>query len=111
MKIDVGSKLNITAGSSITLKCGASKIYMNSGGIITITGTIITTAAAANASVVAPLTQVVGGVMLTTMGGINMMSGGICHVGAAGLASVAGGKVDVAASGTTSIKGGLITLN
>lgn len=111
MKIDVGNKLNINAGSSITLKCGASKIYMNSGGVITITGTIITTAAAANASVVAPLTQVVGGVMLTTVGGINMMSGGVCHVGAAGLASVAGGKVDVAASGTTAIKGGLITLN
>jgi hypothetical protein len=33
---------------------------MNSGGVITITGTIITVAAAANASVVAPLTQVIG---------------------------------------------------
>ena len=111
MKIDVGNKLNITAGSSITLKCGASRIYMNSGGVITISGTIITTAAAANASVIAPLTQVVGGVMLTTIGGVNMMSGAVCKVGAAGLASVSGGKVDVAASGETAIKGGQITLN
>ena len=111
MKIDVGNKLNITAGSSITLKCGASKIYMNSGGVITITGTIITTAAAANASVTAPLTQIVGGALLTTGGGINMMTGGVCKVASAGLASVSGEKVDVASSGETSIKGGLITLN
>ncbi len=111
MNVDVGNKLVMNAGSSITLKCGASKLHMNSGGVITISGTIITTAAAANASVVAPMTQVVGGVMLTTIGGINMMSGGVCHVGAAALASVAGGKVDIAASGKTSIKGGIITLN
>ena len=108
--INVGNKLVINAGSSITLKCGASKIYMNSGGVINITGTIITTAAAANASVVAPLTQVVGGAMLTTMGGVNVMSGGVVQV-YGGLASISGGKVDVAAAGTTSIKGGTITLN
>ncbi len=111
LNVSVGNKTVLNAGSSITLKCGASKIYMNSGGVITITGTIITTAAAASASVVAPMTQVVGGVMLTTLGGINVMSGGVCHVGAAGLASVSGGKVDLAATGTNSIKGGLITLN
>jgi type VI secretion system secreted protein VgrG len=108
---NVGNKAVVNAGSSITLKCGASKIHMTSGGMITITGTIITTAAAANASVVAPMTQVVGGVMLTTIGGVNMMTGGVVHVGAAGLASVAGGKVDLAATGTNAIKGGKITLN
>jgi type VI secretion system secreted protein VgrG len=111
MNVDVGSKLVFNAGSKITLKCGASKITMNSGGVITISGTIITTAAAANAAVAAPLTQVVGGVMLTTVGGINMMSGGVCHVGAAALASVAGSKVDIAGAGKTAIKGGIITLN
>lgn len=108
---NVGNKAVINAGSSITLKCGASKIHMTSGGLITITGTIITTAAAANASVVAPMTQVIGGVMLTTVGGINMMTGGVVHVGAAGLASISGSKVDLVASGTNAIKGGLITLN
>lgn len=111
LSFNVGNKTVVNAGSSITLKCGASRIHMNSGGVITISGTIITVAAAANAAVAAPLTQVIGGAMLTTMGGINMMSGGVCHVGAAGLASVAGGKVDVAASGKTAIKGGEITLN
>ncbi len=111
MNVDVGKKLVINAGSSITLKCGASRIHMNSGGVITISGTIITTAAAANAAVAAPLTQVVGGVMLTTVGGINMTSGGVCKVSALGLASVSGGKVDVVASGVTAIKGGTITLN
>lgn len=108
---NVGNKAVVNAGSSITLKCGASKIHMTSGGMITITGTIITTAAAANASVVAPMTQVVGGVMLTTVGGVNMMTGGVVHVGAAGLASVSGSKVDLAATGTNAIKGGKITLN
>ena len=110
MNVNVGNKLVFTAGTSITLKCGASKIHMNSGGLITITGTIITTAAAASASVVAPMTQVVGGAMLTTVGGLNMMSGGVTQI-FAGLCSVTGGKVDLAASGTTSIKGGTITLN
>jgi type VI secretion system secreted protein VgrG len=111
MNVNVGKKLVMNAGTSITLKCGASRIYMNAGGVITITGTIITTAAAANASVVAPLTQIVGGAMLTTIGGINMMNGAVCHVGAASLASVAGPKVDVASPGTTAIKGSQITLN
>lgn len=109
--VDVGNKLVFNAGSSITLKCGASRIHMNSGGVITISGTIITTAAAANASVVAPMTQVVGGAMLTTFGGVNMMTGGVTAVKALGLASVSGSKVDVAASGTTKIKGATITLN
>jgi len=108
--VNVGNKMVVNAGTSITLKCGASKIHMNSGGVINITGTIITTAAAANASVVAPMTQVVGGAMLTTVGGLNIMSGGVTQV-LGGLASVAGGKVDLAATGTTAIKGGTITLN
>lgn len=111
MNVDVGSKLVINAGSSITLKCGASRIHMNSGGMITISGTIITTAAAANAAVAAPLTQIVGAAMLTTVGGVNMMSGGVCKVAALGLTSISGGKVDVVASGITSIKGGTIELN
>lgn len=111
MNVDVGNRLVVNAGSSITLKCGASRIHMNSGGVITISGTIITTAAAANAAVAAPTTQIVGGAMLTTVGGINMMNGAVCKVAAAGLASVSGGKVDVVASGTTKIEGGTITLN
>ena len=107
---DAGKKIVMNAGSSITLKCGASKIFMNSGGVINITGTIITTMAAANAAVVAPLTQVVGGAMLTTAGGINMLQGGVTHIGAAGLCSVSGGKVDVV-GGTTSVKGAPVKLN
>lgn len=110
MNTNVGSKLVVNAGSSITLKCGASRIHMNAGGVITITGTIITLAAAANAAVAAPLTQVIGGAMLTTIGGINMLEGGVTHVGAAALCSVSGGKVDVA-GGQTSIKGAPIKLN
>ncbi|MDA1016550.1 MAG: type VI secretion system tip protein TssI/VgrG [Planctomycetota bacterium] len=110
MNVDVGSKLVMNAGSSITLKCGASKLHMNAGGVITLTGTIITVAAAANASVVAPMTQIVGGAMLTTIGGINMMQGGVTHVAGAALCSVAGAKVDVV-GGQTQIKGAPIKLN
>jgi type VI secretion system secreted protein VgrG len=110
MNIQVGNKFVLNAGSSITLKCGASKLTMNSGGVITLSGTIITTAAAASASVVAPMTQVIGGVMLTTVGGINMLQGATTLVDAAALASVSGAKVDVA-GGTTSIKGAPIKLN
>ncbi|MEM0924971.1 MAG: type VI secretion system tip protein TssI/VgrG, partial [Planctomycetota bacterium] len=111
LKIDVGKSLKVTAGSSITLKCGASQIYMNQAGVITITGTIITTAAASNASVMAPMTQVVGGAMLTTSGGINLMKGSVCKVAAAGLASMSGSKVDVVSKCETKIKGAKITLN
>ena len=110
MNTDVGNKLVVNAGTSITLKCGASKIHMNSGGVINITGTIITMAAAANASVVGPLTQVIGGAMLTTIGGVNMLQGGVTLVGAAALCSVAGGKMDVV-GGQTSVKGAPIKLN
>ena len=53
---------------------------------------------------------IVGGVMLTTMGGVNMLQGGVTHVGALGLCSVAGGKTDVV-GGQTSIKGAPIKLN
>lgn len=111
MNVDVGNKLVVNAGSSIELKCGASKISMNSGGVITISGTIITTAAAANAAVAAPMTQVVGGVMLTTVGGVNQTNGAVCAVAGAALTSVSGGKVDIVGSGKTAIKGGQITLN
>jgi type VI secretion system secreted protein VgrG len=111
MNVNVGKNMVVNAGTSITLKCGASKIFMNSGGIITITGTIITTAAAANASVVAPLTEVVGAAMLTTVGGINMLQGGVVKVGALGLCSISGGKTDVVASGVNQIKGSTIKLN
>jgi type VI secretion system secreted protein VgrG len=112
MNVNVGKRLVVNAGTSITLKCGASRIYMNAGGVITITGTIITTAAAANASVIAPLTEVVGGVMLTTIGGaVNMLQGAVVKVGALGLCSISGGKTDVVASGENQIKGATIKLN
>ncbi len=110
MNVNVGNRLVVNAGSSITLKCGASKIFMNAGGVITITGTIITMAAAANASVVGPLTQVIGGAMLTTIGGVNMLQGGVTMVGGAALCAVAGGKMDVV-GGQTTVKGAPIKLN
>jgi type VI secretion system secreted protein VgrG len=111
MNVGVGKNLVVNAGSTITLKCGASRIFMNSGGVITITGTIITTAAAANASVVAPLTEVIGGAMLATFGSLNMLTGIAVEVYAGSLCSISGSKTDVVASGLNEIKGSIIKLN
>lgn len=78
--VNVGNSVVINAGTSITLQCGASRIHMNKAGFITITGTVITTAAAVNASVSAPLTEIVGGVLLTEMGGVTLIQGGVTQV-------------------------------
>lgn len=108
--IDVGSNLVINAGTSITLKCGASTIYMNHAGVISISGTVVTTSATTNAAMVAPLTQVSGGIMLALVGGVTLVEGIATHVGGATVASVRGGKVDVV-GGETVIKGNPIKMN
>jgi type VI secretion system secreted protein VgrG len=100
--IDVGSDVVIKAGSSITLKCGASTLHMDKGGFIQLTGTVLTLAGAANASLSAPITNVTGAVLLTNAGGVVQVAGG--------LTQVRGAKVDVL-GGQTVIKGGPITLN
>ncbi len=109
--IDVGSNLVINAGTSITLKCGASTIYMNQAGVISISGTVITTSATTNAAMVAPLTQVSGGIMLALVGGVTLVEGIATHVGGAVLASLRGGKVDVAGEAETVIKGAPIKMD
>ena len=93
----VGNNIEITAGVAITLKCGASTIHMNCGGVITFSGQFITSAAAANQSITAPLTQVVGSSVLLQAGLVCMDLGGVVHV--------KGGETSVSA-GTISIKGG-----
>ncbi|MCC7374736.1 MAG: type VI secretion system tip protein VgrG [Verrucomicrobiales bacterium] len=124
--IDVGSTLMIKAGTSITLQCGASTIHMNQAGFITISGTVISTAAAVNASVVAPLTEIVGAAMLAEAGGLIKIFGGVTHVGAAGMTKVSGAtvfseakgdhvtsgaKVASAAKGENIIQGASVKLN
>ncbi len=115
---DVTNAYNVTcdtmlikAGTSITLQCGASRIHMNQAGFITITGTVITSAAAINNSMVAPLTQVVGAAMLAEVGGLIQIQGGATHVGGAKLASLKGGKVDVVADGDNVIQGKTVKIN
>jgi type VI secretion system secreted protein VgrG len=111
MNTQVGAKYVLNAGTSITLRTGAAQIHMNKSGLITITGTIITIAGSANASMVAPLTEIIGGIMLTTIGGINTVQGGVTSVGAASLCSVSSsGKLD-AVGGQTNVKGAPIKLN
>ncbi|HVK15200.1 MAG TPA: hypothetical protein VM597_41055, partial [Gemmataceae bacterium] len=110
--VTVGSTMVLTAGTSITLKCGASMIHMNQAGFITISGTVITVAAAANLAMTAPLTEVVGGVMLSAVGGVTLVEGGVTHVGGKTLTSItSGGQIDVLASADLIAKGTTIKLN
>jgi type VI secretion system secreted protein VgrG len=103
--VDVGETILIKAGTSITLECGASRIHMNQAGFITITGTVITTTAAVNASVSAPLTEITGGVLLT-------MFGGVSWVESAKLTRISSqGQTDVVAVGDTIIKGKSVKIN
>ncbi|MGL4421571.1 MAG: type VI secretion system Vgr family protein, partial [Gemmataceae bacterium] len=108
----VGQKIVITAGTSITLKCGASMIHMNQAGFITISGTVITAAAAANLAMAAPLVEVAGAVSTMIMGGVTMVEGGVTHIGSRKLTSVtSGGQVDVVAAADLVAKGTTIKLN
>jgi len=85
----------MNAGTSITLQCGASRIHMNQAGVITITGNIITTAAAVTATVAAPITSVAGAMVLTLAGGLSMHLGGISLV----------------MGGSTIVQGGIVKIN
>ncbi|MBL8866595.1 MAG: type VI secretion system tip protein VgrG [Planctomycetia bacterium] len=100
----VGENIVITAGTSITLKCGASMITMNQAGLITISGTIVAVAGAANCSMTAPVTNVTGGVLLTAMGAVTRVQG-------FKLAQLKGARTDVEASTELSLKGAPIKLN
>lgn len=103
--IDVGSNLVINAGTSITLKCGASTIHMNQAGFITISGTVINVAGAANCNMAAPITSVTGGLLMMTNGMLNMVNAGF-------LGSVnSGGNAAVKAAGDTLVQGAAVKLN
>jgi len=101
--VTVGKTITISAGDSITLKCGASTISMNKAGLITITGTIVTVAGAAQASLSAPVTNVTGGILLTAMGAITRVQG-------ASLLQLKGKTTEVEGSTATSVKGGNVTV-
>lgn len=110
-KTMVGENYVIEAGTSITLKCGASTIHMNQAGFITISGTVVTIAAAANASMVAPMTEVAGGALLALAGAVIMEKGGIVRIDASSLMHVGGSKVEVIGSGETIVQGAPVKLN
>jgi type VI secretion system secreted protein VgrG len=101
----------LNAKTSITLQCGASRIHMNQAGFISITGNVISIAAAVNSSMVAPLTEVVGAVMLTEVGGVVLVEGGVTHVRGEALATLKGGKVNVIAKGDNIVQGSTVKIN
>jgi len=101
----------INAKTSITLQCGASRIHMNQAGFISITGTVITSAATVNNSMVAPMTEVVGAVMLTQAGAVVLIEGGATHVRGEVLAALKGATVNVIADGDNVVQGAQVKIN
>ncbi|HWL94620.1 MAG TPA: type VI secretion system tip protein TssI/VgrG, partial [Phycisphaerae bacterium] len=101
----------INAKTSITFQCGASRIHMNQAGFISITGTVITSAATVNNSMVAPMTEVVGAIMLTQAGAVVLIEGGATHVRGEVLAALKGAEVNVVAKADNVIQGGQVKIN
>ena len=89
-----GNHIVIEAGTSITLACGASTIHMNQAGVITISGSFVTSAAMAVNTIVAPMTEVVGSNLLTQAGLVCLDVSGIKHI-KGGETSIEGSAVDI----------------
>ncbi|MBX3323516.1 MAG: type VI secretion system tip protein VgrG [Phycisphaeraceae bacterium] len=111
-QISVGQNIIIDAGTSITLKCGASTIHMNQAGFITISGVVVTMAGAVNCNVAAPLTNIAGAAMLTQTGALNISAGIVNRMEGGTLAHVgSGGMVEIEASGDAAVNGANVKLN
>jgi type VI secretion system secreted protein VgrG len=100
----VGNDVVIRAGTAITLACGASTVHMNQAGVITISGTFVSSAARANHAIVAPLTQIVGSNMLLQAGLVVLDLGAVTHV-KGGETAVSGARVKINGSGETLLMG------
>ncbi len=100
----VGNNVEVTAGVAITLQCGASTIHMNQAGVITISGTFVTSAARANNAIVAPLTSIAGSNMLLQAGLVALDLGGVTHVKGEET-TVAGASVSILGAGETILMG------
>lgn len=112
-KIDVGKSIVFTSGKSITLQTGASTIHMNKGGVITISGLMITMASAVNCNVTAPITNISGSVLLlTNTGAVNSISGAVTRVDGGVMTHVGSlGQTEVVSAGPTLVKGGTVKIN
>lgn len=110
--IVAGTNVVISAGVSITLQCGASTIHMNQAGFITISGTVINIAAAVNANMVAPITNVAGAILSTNSGAVNLITGANTLIATGGsVARVTGGQVETIASGDNVVQGAMVKIN
>jgi hypothetical protein len=102
-RLDVGTTAVETAGTAITKETGASRMHMNSGGVISTTGNMINTGATVNLNMAAPLSTLTGAGLLTLTGGIAVLTGGATHI--------FGGTINASASGDASVKGAAVKLN
>ncbi len=105
----VGNNIVIDAGTSMTFKCGMSTIHMNQAGVITISGQNVSSLARASNSIIAPMTEIAGAMMLIQAGAICLDVGGIKHIKSKGNTSIAGSNVNVQ-GGEVVIKGAPIKL-
>lgn len=110
--IVAGTNVVINAGVSITLQCGASTIHMNQAGFITISGTVINIAAAVNANMAAPITNVAGAILSTNTGAVNLVTGANTLIATGGsVARVTASQVETIAKGDNVVQGALVKIN
>lgn len=106
--VEIGNNLVIEAGTAITLQCGASTIHMNQAGVITISGAVVTSAASATNSIVAPMAEIVGSQMLASAGLVTLKLGGVNHV-KGNSTSLSGASIEIC-GGETILKGAPLEL-
>lgn len=59
----------------------------------------------------APMTNVIGGILMTTTGAIDLSIGALNRIAGRKLASVTGGKAEVVANGDTVVQGTTVLIN
>ena len=106
--INAGTSVLLSAGSSITLKCGASKISLKSSGIVNISGTLVMMLDAVDANISAPVTSIAGGIV-TNVGAINKVKGKHTHILGCDI-TLSGGKTEVIAELSLGVKGALTSV-
>jgi type VI secretion system secreted protein VgrG len=102
---EVGEHVVIDAGTSITLQCGAATIHMNQAGVISISGSFVTTAALVNAAMLAPQTEISGEKANLQLGLVNVNLGGIMQIKGNEECQIAGGTLEIEAGGEAILMG------
>lgn len=125
--LDGAGKINVNCTSNITLECGSSKITMDSGGKIEISGTEITVSGSSKAEMKSTASFKAEGTAATVKGTttevsgdtkVDVKSGAAVEVGSPATTvkgdtnlKLQSATVDVEGSAMTNVKGGVVNLN